>query len=172
VTEHPVRPADRWVSLRMQAGNADDVLMRRLHGPRWRELAEVGRGRRRRHLAVTAAGAAAALLLATGRRPAALLAGAGWAAGVGEFAAARIRPGPRSRDEVLTMAATSVLLPPLATYHWLRGLVRHRHVGPAVPDGWAGHPEPSRLNGSSSRTDRMDGPFIRNARGGAGAGRG
>jgi GT2 family glycosyltransferase len=33
---HPVRPADRWISVRMQAGNADDVLMRRLHGPGWR----------------------------------------------------------------------------------------------------------------------------------------
>src|SRR5918994_206231 len=33
---HPVRPVDRWVSVRVQAGNADDVLMRRLHGPDWR----------------------------------------------------------------------------------------------------------------------------------------
>src|SRR5918992_1335186 len=29
---HPVRPADRWVSVRVQAGNADDVLMRRVAG--------------------------------------------------------------------------------------------------------------------------------------------
>ena len=52
-------PADRWVSLRVQAGNADDVLMRRLHGPRWRERADAPLGRRPRHLAVTAAGLAA-----------------------------------------------------------------------------------------------------------------
>src|SRR4051794_13474417 len=29
---HPVRPADGWASLRQQAGNADDQLMRALHG--------------------------------------------------------------------------------------------------------------------------------------------
>lgn len=33
VTLHPVRPADRWVSVRAQRGNADDALMTRLHGP-------------------------------------------------------------------------------------------------------------------------------------------
>ncbi len=32
VVRHPVRPAPPWVSLAKQAGNADDVLMRRLHG--------------------------------------------------------------------------------------------------------------------------------------------
>ncbi|WP_040337546.1 glycosyltransferase family 2 protein, partial [Candidatus Blastococcus massiliensis] len=37
---HPVRPADRWISVRVQAGNADDVLMRRLHGPDWRQRAD------------------------------------------------------------------------------------------------------------------------------------
>ncbi|WP_344600162.1 glycosyltransferase family 2 protein, partial [Streptomyces glaucus] len=31
-TRHPVRPASRWVSLEQQRGNADDALMRRLHG--------------------------------------------------------------------------------------------------------------------------------------------
>ncbi|MYR44648.1 glycosyltransferase, partial [Streptomyces sp. SID5910] len=34
-TRHPVRDASRWVSLRQQRGNADDALMRRLHGPDW-----------------------------------------------------------------------------------------------------------------------------------------
>jgi len=42
-TLHPVRPADDWVSVRVQAGAADDVLMRSLHGRRWRELARPGR---------------------------------------------------------------------------------------------------------------------------------
>ena len=37
--EHPVPPADRWVSVRKQAGNADDVLMGALHGRGWRERA-------------------------------------------------------------------------------------------------------------------------------------
>src|SRR4051794_29851715 len=101
---HPVRPVDRWVSLRVQAGNADDVLMRRLHGPDWRERAGAPLGRRPRHLAVTAAGAAA-LALAAARRPrAAALAALGWAAGTAEFTWARIAPGPRTPAEVATMA--------------------------------------------------------------------
>src|ERR687889_784101 len=65
---HPVRPTDRWISLRTQAGNADDVLMRRLHGRDWRERADAPLGRRPQHLAVTAAALAAAGL-ASARRP-------------------------------------------------------------------------------------------------------
>ncbi len=68
VVRHPVRPAPPWVSLAKQAGNADDVLMRRLHGPDWRARAGVPRGRRPRHLATAAAGALAVLLAARGRR--------------------------------------------------------------------------------------------------------
>ncbi|MFB9338611.1 glycosyltransferase family 2 protein, partial [Actinoplanes octamycinicus] len=46
-TTHPVRPESRWVSLRTQRGNADDALLRRLYGPRWRDLVAVPPGRRR-----------------------------------------------------------------------------------------------------------------------------
>jgi HAD superfamily hydrolase (TIGR01662 family) len=133
---HPVRPVDRWISVRTQAGNADDVLMRRLHGPGWRARADAPLGRRPQHLAVTAAGAVA-LGLALARRPrAAALAALAWLAGTAEFAWARIAPGPRDRAEVTTMAATSAVIPPLATWHWLRGIVRHRRVRP-----WRGLPE-------------------------------
>src|SRR5829696_6783240 len=65
---HPVRPTGRWTSLRVQAGNADDVLMRRLHGPDWRRRADAALGRRPRHTAVTAA-ALAAVGFALARRP-------------------------------------------------------------------------------------------------------
>ncbi|MGW1557269.1 glycosyltransferase family 2 protein [Streptomyces sp. NPDC002144] len=125
-TRHPVRPASRWVSLRAQRGNADDALMRRLHGPDWWEKAVAQRGRLRSHLAITASGAAALALAAAGRPRAAAAVGAGWALGTGEFAWARIAPGPRTRDEVTTMLATSVLIPPAATWHWLSGLWRYR----------------------------------------------
>ena len=37
--EHPVGVAGPWVSVRKQAGNADDVLMTALHGRGWRERA-------------------------------------------------------------------------------------------------------------------------------------
>ncbi|MFI1564148.1 glycosyltransferase family 2 protein [Streptomyces sp. NPDC020490] len=132
-TRHPVRPASRWVSLHAQRGNADDALMRHLHGPDWWERAYAPRGRLRSHLAVTAVGAAACLLAAAGyRRPAAACA-AGWAAGTGEFAWARITPGPRTREEVVAMLATSALIPPAATWYWLGGLWRHRSA-PAWPE--------------------------------------
>src|SRR3954466_9676350 len=133
---HPVRPVDRWVSLRVQAGNADDVLMRRLHGPDWRERADAPLGRRPRHLAVTAAGVAAVGLAAARRPRAALAAALAWAAGTAEFAWGRIAPGPRHRAEVTTMLATSALIPPLATWHFLRGTVQHRRVRP-----WRGLPD-------------------------------
>ncbi|GAB3321301.1 HAD-IIIA family hydrolase [Geodermatophilus aquaeductus] len=133
---HPVRPTDRWVSVRVQAGNADDVLMRRLHGPMWRERADAAVGRRPRHLAVTAAGLAAVGLAAARRPRAAAAAALAWAAGTAEFAWARIAPGPRDRAEVTTMALTSAVIPPLATWHFLRGAVRHRRVTP-----WRGLPD-------------------------------
>ncbi|MDQ0584303.1 glycosyltransferase family 2 protein [Streptomyces rishiriensis] len=125
-TRHPVRPADRWVSLRAQRGNADDALMRRLHGPDWWHRALAPRGRLRRHATITAAGLGACVLAVAGRRRGAAVAALGWAAGTGEFAWARIAPGPRTRHEVNTMLATSVLIPPAATWHWVSGLWRHR----------------------------------------------
>src|SRR3954467_211166 len=118
---HPVRPVDRWISVRTQAGNADDLLMRRLHGPGWRARADAPLGRRPQHLAVTAAGAAALALAAAGRPRAAVLAAGAWLAGTAEFAWLRIEPGPRSRDEVATMGVTSAAIPPLAPWYWLKG---------------------------------------------------
>jgi glycosyltransferase involved in cell wall biosynthesis len=129
-TRHPVRPADRWVSLRAERGNADDALMRRLHGPGWRHRAFAPRSRFRAHVATTAAGLAAGTLAAAGRHRAATAAALGWALGTGEYAWARIAPGPRTRDEVTTVLATSVLIPPAATWHRLSGTWRHRHAAP------------------------------------------
>lgn len=125
---HPVRPAPWWVSLRNQAGNADDPMMRRLHGRDWHRRAGVPSGRRPRHLATTAAGAAALLALALGRRRTAALLAAGWVAATAELAAARIAPGPHTPSEIARMVVTSVLLSPLATVHWLRGLGRATRV--------------------------------------------
>jgi HAD superfamily hydrolase (TIGR01662 family) len=134
-TIHPVRPTDRWVSVRTQAGNGDDVLMRRLHGPHWRSAAHAPAGRRRRHLGITVAGAMA-LVSAGARRPAAAaVATAVWAAGTGELAWARVTPGPRDRTEVTTMVLTSIAIPPVAALHWVRGLWRHRGA-----QAWPGGP--------------------------------
>jgi histidinol-phosphate phosphatase family protein len=125
---HPPRRAPAWVSLAKQAGNADDVLMRRLHGRDWRERAGVPAGRRPRHLAVTAAVAGAL----AARRP--RLAAAAWLAGTAELAWARIVPGPRTPRELATMLWTSALLPFAAAGWWLYGLasLRRRLAGPST----------------------------------------
>ncbi|MER6350090.1 glycosyltransferase family 2 protein [Streptomyces sp. NPDC001595] len=126
----PAHPAGRLAELRAQRVHADDALMRRLHGPRWRHTAVVPRDRLPVHLALTATGTAACALAAAGRRGAALAAGLGWAAGTAGYARARIAPGPRTRDEVATLALTSVLIPPTATWHRLTGRWRYRAARP------------------------------------------
>ena len=140
---HPVRPTDDWASLRQQAGNADDFLMRAVHGPDWARRAGAPTGRRPRHLAITAAAvtavAAAATAVVRRTRPP-LLATAvstlAWAVGTAEFAWARIAPGPRDAAEVRRMVLTSAAIPPAASWHSLRGAWQHRHAGP-----WRGVPE-------------------------------
>jgi histidinol-phosphate phosphatase family protein len=124
---HPVRPAGAGVSLGKQAGNADDALMRRLHGRDWRARAGIPAGRRPRHLATAAAGLAALGAAAVGGRAwpgryLAAAAGAVWLAGTAELARARIAPGPRDRREVATMLWTSALMPFAAGGWWLYGL--------------------------------------------------
>jgi histidinol-phosphate phosphatase family protein len=130
---HPVRPAGPWISVRLQRGNADDVLMRALHGRRWRTEAAAPPGRRKRHLAITASG-----LLALGAGAAALRPGGdagrwgalaaagtgGWLTGTTELAWARLMPGPRTRQEAVTVALTSAAIPAAATWHTLTGLAR------------------------------------------------
>jgi hypothetical protein len=141
---HPVRAEGRCVSLRAQRGNADDALLRRLYGRRWRRIVDVPPGRRARHAAATVAGAAAlacgAAAARSGRRRplrwyAAGVAAAGWLAATAEFAAARIRPGPRHRSEVATALVTSALIPPLACAHWLRGWFAWRGALPLPRSG-------------------------------------
>ncbi|TDC92764.1 glycosyltransferase, partial [Nonomuraea deserti] len=77
-TTHPVRDDGFWASVRFQRGNADDALMRRLHGPGWRAAVGGGSGRLRVHAATTAAALAATALGAS-----ALLRGTGCRGGPG-----------------------------------------------------------------------------------------
>jgi HAD superfamily hydrolase (TIGR01662 family) len=123
--------------VRAQAGNADDVLMRRLHGTGWRERAGERRGRFRRHAACTIAGTAALAGLRPGRgtrpRAAATAALAVWAGLTAEFALARIAPGPRTRAEICRMAVTSIVIPPAAVAHRVRGLLAYRRVASRRP---------------------------------------
>jgi histidinol-phosphate phosphatase family protein len=68
-----------------------------------------------------------------GLRRAGLAAGMAWLLATADFAAARIRPGPRDRKEVVTMLLTSVVIPPLAVWHWTAGWRTHRRAGPWPP---------------------------------------
>jgi GT2 family glycosyltransferase len=143
VATHPVGPADRWVSLRRQRGNADDALLRRLHGPRWRELGDVPIGRRGVHAVTTGLAAAAILAALLRRRHIAAVAAGGWLASTAEFAGRRIAAGPRTWPEIHAMVATSVFIPPAATAHWVWGWARHRGAAPlttpspSASDSWS-----------------------------------
>jgi GT2 family glycosyltransferase len=140
VTRHPAVDHGFWSSVRFQRGNADDALMRHLHGPRWRAAVGGRPGRLKRHALTTAAGLLAAAL--TGivalrpdragedrRRllPLEAAAGAAWCTWLGltaEFAWVRIAPGPRTPEEIVRMVVTSVLIPPVACAQRLRGEIR------------------------------------------------
>lgn len=131
---HPVLPAPWNVSVAKQAGNADDALMDRLHGPGWRERAQAPAGAFRHHVGIAAAGAGAILLAVSGggraRRRLAVVTATAWAAGTARFAWRRIEPGPRTPGEVVAMGATSSLIPPAALWHRAAGWWGARRAGP------------------------------------------
>lgn len=118
---HPVPPADVWTSVRLQRGNGDDVLMRALHGPHWRDRAHAPAGRLARHAVTVAAAALAAGARATRHRRVAAAGAVAWVAGTSDLAWARIAPGPRTAREIATMVATSALLPFAAVTYRVRG---------------------------------------------------
>ncbi|MDP8910823.1 MAG: glycosyltransferase, partial [Actinomycetota bacterium] len=125
---HPVRPARMLETVRLQAGNADDVVMSALHGREWHARAAAPRGRRRRHLVTTAAGLTALAALALRRRRIAAAAATIWLSETAQFAWTRVAPGPRTAREVATVVATSVLIPPAAAYYWTAGHLRARRL--------------------------------------------
>jgi histidinol-phosphate phosphatase family protein len=126
VTTHPAKRSGPLASLRAQRGNADDALMRHKHGVLWRQQTGAGHGRLWRHALTTASALGAAALFALGRRKKATAAAGLWAGLTTEFAGRRITAGPLSPGEVSRMLLTSVLIPPAACFHRLRGEVRHR----------------------------------------------
>jgi histidinol-phosphate phosphatase family protein len=121
---HPIRQGRALVSVRAQAGNADDVLLTALHGIAWRRAVSATGGRFPRHVVITLAAFAGALG-ALGSSPAVALLGAlVWLTGTAELAAARIIAGPRTPSEIALMIGTSMLIPPVAVYQRLRGYAR------------------------------------------------
>jgi Glycosyl transferase family 2 len=119
---HPVRPADMFVSLRLQRGNADDVLMASLH-PGYRD-GPTTLGKRPWHAATVAAfaGGVAAMLLRAPIVGGAML--AVWAALTGALAWRRIAPGPHTVREIGAMVATTIAMPFAACGWWVVGVLR------------------------------------------------
>jgi len=123
---HPVGPS-RWdVSIRLQAGNADDVLMRALHGSRWRGRAGAPRGAFASHAATVAAASLAFACVASRRRREAATFALAYAALAARFTWRRIAPGPRTSRELALVTVTSLAIPFAAVYHRLRGMARLR----------------------------------------------
>jgi HAD superfamily hydrolase (TIGR01662 family) len=136
------RPAGRArlrAALAAQSGRADDALMRRIHGPGWRERTNTPGGDFVRYVwTCGAAVCAAATIAAAERSPVAGRLAAGvsallWTGFTAGDALARIGPGPRTPDEVLRVLAGSVAVPPLAVAHRLRGEFRLRRARPPLP---------------------------------------
>jgi HAD superfamily hydrolase (TIGR01662 family) len=111
---HEIRSADRWISVRLQAGNADDALMDALHGDHWRSRIGIPSGGYAKYPLIVGSAALAAL------------AGLVWTGATLRFAWRRIAPGPRTPDEILTMLATSAVIPFAAVYHRIAGRRRAR----------------------------------------------
>jgi hypothetical protein len=130
---HPVRPAPWWVSVRLQRGNADDVLLERLHGRGWRSRVGSPDGAWRSYPVTVALGAGAIVTLAFGRRRMAAAAAGTWAQRTAQLAWQRAAPGPRRPAEVAAMVATSIAIPPVACYQRLRGHLLWRGVTPVRP---------------------------------------
>jgi HAD superfamily hydrolase (TIGR01662 family) len=108
--------------------------MRAKHGRRWRSLIGTTPGRTGRHLITSAAAMtgvvawALSLSKGPGRISTVVAATASlvWAGLTAEFAAGRILAGPRTVPEISSMVVTSVLIPPVAVGHRLRGELRVR----------------------------------------------
>ena len=102
VTTHPLASSAGWrSSLKAQADNADNALLRAKYGRRWRSLIETPQGRTGRHLLTTASATAALAALDAGRvaptwthwRRLGAAVGLVWARLTAKFAIGRIPPG-------------------------------------------------------------------------------
>ena len=129
-TTHPTRSGTWSTSIRAQRGNADDALMRHLHGRHWRERGRAPRGTLRRHVVTTSLAAAAPIAAAAGARRTARAAAVAVAWRLAHLWWSRSRPGPRTADELGRMAVSSAVIPFVATWWAVRGWLRARWLAP------------------------------------------
>lgn len=135
---HPIpdrTPAHSTVlsAVAAQRGNRDDALMGRKHGRGWRAAIGEGRGRMPLHLAICGAGLVGVFGIMVRRHQLLLIGGLSWLGLTAEFALRRIAAGPRSRREVAAMVVSSVLIPPVAVAHRIRGAARFRNASVEPP---------------------------------------
>jgi histidinol-phosphate phosphatase family protein len=133
-TEHPVPTGNTSVfsSVRAQRGNRDDALMRRKHGRGWRPAIGETRGRLPLHVVTTGAALTALAAKAARLRRAAVVAALSWLALTVDFTLRRIAAGPRTAGEVIAMALSSALIPPVAVAQRVYGSWLYRRA-PAEP---------------------------------------
>ena len=117
---HPVRPAPWWISVRLQAGNADDVLMNAVHGAGWHARANAPAGTFSAHVATVASALGAVACIAARKPRLGSIVAAIWARRTMRFWWTRFAPGPRTPNEGVALAATSVAIPFAAVFYHLR----------------------------------------------------
>jgi histidinol-phosphate phosphatase family protein len=130
---HPAPPVGFWSDVRAESGDADDVLMRQIHGPGWRDRTNAPSDRFARHLWTCGAAACAVAAARGGRRLTAAAAALTWAGLTGRLAASRLHLGPRSAADVLRAAAAGAAIPPATVAHRIAAEVAARRVRPPLP---------------------------------------
>lgn len=116
VVVHPVRPAPWGVSLRQQRKVMFDALLFKKHRELYRS--RIRAGARWDYYAITGS----FLLMLLGSFPAAIV----WAIFTGRFFLQRMRGASKRPAHVLEMLVTSMLIPPLAVFWRIAGMLRYR----------------------------------------------
>lgn len=130
--DHPVRPEDWTASVRRQRGNADDVLMRRKHGPGWRTASASPRGRLPVHVGIVTALLAVPAWWPRHPRAGVVAASLG-TAGMIELFARRIAGTDHDVRAYARVAATTAAIPFAATAWWSWGTLRRWPQRPTRP---------------------------------------
>ena len=136
---HPVGRSTWRTSIDAQRGNADDALMRRLHGASWRRRGGARRGALASHVLTVGLAVASGASARRSRRMGRVLAIVA-ALRIGRFWWSRTVPGPRSPGEWARMAMSSIVIPFAATGWRLWGTIRALRLAPrGRADRWAAH---------------------------------
>lgn len=126
---HPTRPSKFFASVVAQRGNADDQLLRARHGRDVRSQLDEPPSSLASYAITTALALGSAVSFACRRPRIGALWLATWLWRTSRFAYRRIAPGPRTRPEIVRMAVSSAMIPPVALGYAASGAVRCRLEG-------------------------------------------